>query len=63
MAGSQYHSQDEDGNFSFGYSNVNSARREVGNGRGGVRGSYSYKDQAGTHTVEYVADRHGFRLV
>merc|ERR1712227_85199 len=31
ITSSQYHSQDEDKNFSFGYSNINSARQESGN--------------------------------
>ena len=26
---SQYHSQDEEGNYAFGYNNVNGARQEV----------------------------------
>ena len=34
----QYHAQDEEGNYSFGYSNPNSARVEAGNPRTGVQG-------------------------
>ena len=39
-AASQYSAQDEFANFSYGYSNINSAKQEVGNGYGGVTGSY-----------------------
>merc|ERR1711990_1224596 len=31
VVSTQYHAQDEDKNFSFGYSNMNSARHEAGN--------------------------------
>ena len=55
----QYHSQDEDKNFAFGYSNINSARHEAGNAVTGVVGSYT----DGRNTVNYVADRFGFRRV
>jgi len=58
---SQYQAQDEDKNFSFGYSNINSAKQETGNAYGGVTGSYTYTDEAGVHTVNYVADHLGFR--
>merc|ERR1711971_79150 len=56
---SQYQAQDEDKNFSFGYSNINSAKQETGNAYGGVTGSYTYTDEAGVHTVNYVADHLG----
>merc|ERR1712232_532081 len=52
-------SQDEDKNFAFGYSNINSARHEEGNAYTGVAGSYT----DGRTTVNYVADRFGFRRV
>ena len=74
MSSSQYHSQDEDGNYAFGYNNVNGARQEVldftgiimisitqeGNSLTGVMGSYT---GAAGNTVRYVADQWGFRLV
>merc|ERR1719348_723846 len=41
VTSSQFHAQDEDKNFSFGYSNINSARQESGNALTGVVGSYS----------------------
>ena len=33
-----------------------------GNAAGGVTGSYTYVDEAGPHTVNYVADDFGFRV-
>merc|ERR1739838_151778 len=52
VTSSQYHAQDEDKNYSFGYSNINSARQESGNAYTGVVGSYS----DGVRTYNYVAD-------
>ena len=60
---SQFHAQDEYGNHEYGYKNMNSAKHEVGSVHGGVRGSYSWRDEAGYHTVNYVADQNGFRIV
>jgi len=62
-AASQFHAQDESGNHEYGYQNVNSAKHEVGSADGGVRGSYSWWDEAGHHTVHYVADQEGFRII
>merc|ERR1711920_1081899 len=59
VTSSQYHAQDEDKNFSFGYSNINSARQESGNAHTGVVGSYS----DGFRTYNYVADGLGFHHV
>merc|ERR1711962_1895678 len=42
--GSQFHAQDEFGNLNYGYTNINSAKQEVGNTYGGVTGGYSYVD-------------------
>merc|ERR1712012_886116 len=53
--------QDEFGNVAYGYQNINSAKQESGNALGGVTGSYTYADEAGVHTVNYVADALGFR--
>jgi hypothetical protein len=62
-AASQYSAQDEFGNINYGYSNINSAKQEVGNTYGGVTGSYSYVDAYGLpQTVNYVADALGFRV-
>merc|ERR1712183_944472 len=61
--GSQYHAQDEFGNLNYGYSNLNSAKAEVGNTYGGVNGGYSYVDANGVlQQVQYVADAAGFRV-
>merc|ERR1711887_490552 len=46
----------------YGYQNINSAKQEQGNTYGGVTGSYTYADEAGVHTVNYVADDFGFRV-
>lgn len=57
----QFHKQDELGNYEYGYDNANSAKKEVGNARVGVTGSYTVKDLQGSRTVHYVADALGFR--
>merc|ERR1719373_210318 len=59
VTSSQFHSQDEEKNYSFGYSNINSARQESGNALTGVVGSYS----DGFRTYNYVADGLGFRHI
>merc|ERR1719228_2058499 len=59
VTSSQFHSQEEEKNYSFGYSNINSARVESGNAGTGVSGSYS----DGFRTYHYVADGLGFRHV
>merc|ERR1719422_2754331 len=38
VTSTQFHSQDEEKNFAFGYSNINSARQESGNALTGVTG-------------------------
>merc|ERR1712121_76097 len=59
---SQFQAQDEFGNLAYGYQNINSAKQEQGNTYGGVTGSYTYADEAGVHTVNYIADDFGFRV-
>merc|ERR1712110_871633 len=60
---SQFHAGDEFGNSQYGYSNLNSAKHEVGNAFGQKSGSYQYVDPAGNlQTVSYVADHLGFRV-
>jgi hypothetical protein len=62
VTASQYHSQDEFGNYDYSYNNINSAKREYGNAHTGVTGTYSYVDGLGaTQRVDYVADDFGFR--
>merc|ERR1712055_669377 len=61
---SQFQTQDEFKNTAYGYSNINSAKHEVGNAYGGVTGSYSYADANGQlQTTNYIADGLGFRVV
>merc|ERR1712106_235808 len=61
---SQFHAQDEFGQFSFGYENVNSAKTETRDAFGVTRGSYQYVDANGIlQTVNYIADPvNGFRV-
>merc|ERR1711970_892658 len=59
---SQFQAQDEFGNLAYGYQHINSAKQEQGNALGGVTGSYTYADEAGVHTVNYVAHDFGFRV-
>merc|ERR1712240_426123 len=59
---SQFRAEDEEGNTSYGYQNINSAAQQSGNALTGVQGSYSFRDEAGLHTVSYVADALGYRV-
>merc|ERR1712066_517458 len=61
---SQFHAQDEFGQFSFGYQNINSAKTETKDAFGVTRGSYQYVDANGVlQTVNYIADDiNGFRV-
>ena len=60
---SQYHAQDELGQYNFGYADPNSARVETKTADGVVRGSYNYVDTNGQiQTVQYIADALGFRV-
>ena len=61
---SQFHAQDEFGQFSFGYENINSAKTETKDAFGVTRGSYQYVDANGLlQTVHYIADDiNGFRV-
>merc|ERR1711970_1149773 len=61
---SQFHAQDEFGQFSFGYENINSAKTETKDAFGVTRGSYQYIDANGiVQTVNYIADPvNGFRV-
>merc|ERR1711971_740111 len=61
---SQFHAQDEFGQFSFGYQIINSARSETKDAFGVTRGSYQYVDANNVvQTVHYTADDiNGFRV-
>ena len=61
VVSSQFHAQDELGNYRFGYDNENSARSESGNSDSVVTGSYVNKAQ-GT-TINFVSDNLGFRQI
>ena len=59
----QYHSQDELGQYAFGYVHNDASHHEERTLNGGVSGSYSYYDDAGVkQTANYVADRLGYRV-
>ncbi|XP_055941792.1 fibroin heavy chain-like [Argiope bruennichi] len=62
-------SQDEFGNYAFGYDikdglGATNSRSEVGDAHGNKKGSYTLADIDGrARRVDYVADGHGFRAV
>jgi len=59
----QYHSQDEFGNYKYGYTNPNFEKHESGNANSEVKGHYSYIDENGNaRRLYYVADEHGFHI-
>lgn len=61
---SQYHSQDEFGQYSYGYANGHSSKAELKTFDGITKGGYSYIDAEGKlQSVEYTADDiNGFRV-
>ena len=63
VSGSQYHAQDDLGQYNYGYSDANSEKQEIKTADGVVRGSYRYVDSDGLiQTVNYIADALGFRV-
>merc|ERR1711973_992885 len=59
----QFHSQDEFGNTGYGYTNINSAKHEVGHPLVGVSGGYTFVDANNElQTVSYIADGRGFQV-
>lgn len=59
----QYHAQDELGQYSYGYAGGPSAKSETKDLLGNVRGSYAYIGADGKEVVTtYVADAGGFRV-
>ncbi|CAL8107570.1 unnamed protein product [Orchesella dallaii] len=64
VTSSQYHAQDELGQYSYGYAGGPSAKAEAKTFDGVTRGGYSYIDANGLlQTVNYVADPvNGFRV-
>merc|ERR1711890_145235 len=64
VTSSQYRAEDEAGNTAYGYQNINNAAEQRGTANGnGVTGSYSYVDEAGHHSVSYVANDFGYRVI
>merc|ERR1711915_887126 len=61
---SQFHAQDEFGQFSFGHAGGPSARSEARNAYGVTTGSYQYVDANGIlQTAQYISDPvNGFRV-
>ena len=63
VVSSQYHAQDDLGQYNYGYSNPNSAKVETKSADGIVRGSYTYIDAHGKlQTTQYISDAFGFRV-
>jgi len=59
----QYHSQDELGQYAYGYVHNDASHHEEKTFGGGVSGSYSYYDKAGIkQSARYVADHLGYRI-
>lgn len=62
VTSSQYHAQDESGQYSYGYSSNLSTKQESKTADGTVTGSYTYVDAHGLlQTVNYISDALGFR--
>jgi len=60
---SQYHLQDEFGNFEYAYANQNSEKMEKGNDMS-VKGQYAYIMSDGVlRHVNYMADNYGFHIL
>ncbi|CAL4059565.1 unnamed protein product [Meganyctiphanes norvegica] len=60
---SQYHTQDEFGQFTFGHASLGQAHQQTRDFTGAVRGSYTYVDPEGEQVVaHYIADAGGFRV-
>ena len=60
---SQYHAQDEIGQYNYGYATADSSKSEVRTADGIVQGTYSYVDANGIlQTTNYISDALGFRV-
>lgn len=60
----QYHSQDELGQYQYGYSNEQSSKTETKTIDGVTHGAYSYVDAEGKiQSVRYLSDALGFRVL
>merc|ERR1711915_727442 len=62
-ANSQFHAQDDLGQYNYGYSSPTSTKQELKTADGVTRGSYSYVDANGlVQTVNYISDALGFKV-
>merc|ERR1711992_470689 len=62
-ANSQYHAQDDLGQYNYGFSNPTQTKQELKTADGVTRGSYSYVDANGIlQTLNYISDAMGFRV-
>merc|ERR1739842_297053 len=60
---SQFHAQDDIGQYNYGFSNPTQTKEEIKTADGVTRGSYSYIDANGlVQTVNYISDAMGFRV-
>ena len=63
ITNSQFHAQDDLGQYNYGYSHPSQTKQELKTADGVTRGSYSYVDANGLlQTVNYISDAMGFRV-
>merc|ERR1712079_746133 len=63
VTNSQFHAQDDIGQYNYGYSSPTSTKQELKTADGVTRGSYSYVDANGlVQTVNYISDAMGFKV-
>merc|ERR1712079_314210 len=63
VTNSQFHAQDDIGQYNYGYSSPTSTKQELKTADGVTRGSYSYVDANGlVQTVNYISDALGFKV-
>merc|ERR1711997_115826 len=63
LTNSQFHAQDNIGQYNYGYSSPTSTKQELKTADGVTRGSYSYLDANGVYqTVNYISDAMGFKV-
>merc|ERR1712130_923301 len=60
---SQYHAQDDVGQYNYGFSSQDQTKSEIKTADGVTRGAYSYVDANGiVQSVQYISDALGFRV-
>merc|ERR1711953_901483 len=63
VTNSQFHAQDDIGQYNYGYYSPTSTKQELKTADGVTRGSYSYVDANGlVQTVNYISDALGFKV-